>query len=35
MKDANASTIKVLSSSTYVRSNGNWLSVIYQETPAP
>jgi hypothetical protein len=35
MKDAHASTIKVLSSSTYVRINGNWLSVIYQETPAP
>ena len=35
IKNANASTIKVLSSSTYVRSNGNWLSVIYQETPAP
>jgi hypothetical protein len=35
MKDANASTTKVLSSSTYVRSNGNWLSAIYQETPAP
>ena len=35
MKDANASTTKVLSSSTYVRSNGNWLSAIYQETPTP
>ena len=35
MKDANASTTKVLSSSTYVRSNGNWLSAIYQETPSP
>ena len=35
LKDANASTTKVLSSSTYVRSNGNWLSAIYQETPAP
>jgi uncharacterized protein (TIGR02246 family) len=35
MKDANASTTKVLSSSTYVRNNGNWLSAIYQETPTP
>jgi Domain of unknown function (DUF4440) len=35
MKDANSSTAKVLSSSTYVRSNGKWLSAIYQETPTP
>jgi cobalamin biosynthesis Mg chelatase CobN len=34
-KAANASTAKVLSSSTYVRSNDTWLSAIYQETPAP
>ncbi len=35
MKNAKASTMKVLSSSTYVRRNGNWLSELYQETPAP
>jgi hypothetical protein len=35
MKNAKASTMKVLSSSTYVRRNGNWLSALYQETPAP
>jgi hypothetical protein len=35
MKNAKASTMKVLSSSTYVRRNGNWLSVLYQETPSP
>jgi hypothetical protein len=34
-KFAKASTTKVLSSSTYVRRNGKWLSVLYQETPAP
>lgn len=26
-------TMKVLSSSVYVRRNGKWLSVLYQETP--
>ena len=35
MKNAKASTMKALSSSTYVRRNGNWLSALYQETPAP
>jgi hypothetical protein len=35
MKNAKASTMKMLSSSTYVRRNGNWLSALYQETPAP
>jgi hypothetical protein len=34
MKNAKASTMKALSSSTYVRRNGNWLSALYQETPA-
>jgi Domain of unknown function (DUF4440) len=35
MKNAKASTMKALSSSTYVRRNGNWLSALYQETPVP
>jgi Domain of unknown function (DUF4440) len=35
MKNAKASTMKALSSSTYVRRNGTWLSALYQETPAP
>jgi hypothetical protein len=34
MKNTKASTVKVLSSSTYARRNGKWLSVLYQETPA-
>jgi len=33
MKNTKASTMKVLSSSKYVRRNGKWLSVLYQETP--
>jgi hypothetical protein len=35
MKDATAATMKALSASTYVRRNGKWLSVLYQETPTP
>jgi hypothetical protein len=35
LKDAKAVTLKVMSSSTYVRRNNKWLSVLYQETPAP
>jgi Domain of unknown function (DUF4440) len=35
LKDAKAVTIKAMSSSTYVRRGGNWLSVLYQETPLP
>jgi hypothetical protein len=35
IKDAKAATLKVMSSSTYVRRSGRWLSVLYQETPAP
>jgi hypothetical protein len=35
MKDAKATTMKALSASTYVRRSGKWLSVLYQETPAP
>jgi hypothetical protein len=33
MKDAKAVTLKVTSASTYVRRNGKWWSVLYQETP--
>jgi hypothetical protein len=33
IKNAKASTMNVLASSTYVRRNGYWLSVLYQETP--
>lgn len=35
MKDAKAVTLKVMSASTYVRRNGKWWSVLYQETPSP
>jgi Domain of unknown function (DUF4440) len=35
MKDAKAVTLKVMSASTYVRRNGKWWSVLYQETPTP
>jgi hypothetical protein len=35
MKNTQASTMKVLSSSTYARRNGHWVSELYQETPAP
>jgi hypothetical protein len=35
MKDAKAVTLKVASASTYVRRNGKWWSVLYQETPIP
>lgn len=35
VKDAPATTVKALSSSTYVRRDGKWLSVLYQETPLP
>ncbi len=35
VKDGKATTTKVASSSTYVRRNGKWWSVLYQETPAP
>lgn len=34
VKDGKASTYKVVSSNTYVRRNGKWWSVLYQETPA-
>lgn len=32
-KDGKASTFKVMSSNTYVRRNGKWWSVLYQESP--
>jgi hypothetical protein len=35
LKDAKAVTLKVTSASTYVRRNGKWWSVLYQETPTP
>ena len=35
VKDGKAATVKVVSSNTYVRRNGKWWSVLYQETPAP
>jgi Domain of unknown function (DUF4440) len=35
MKDAKAVTLKVTSASTYVRRNGKWWSVLYQETLTP
>jgi hypothetical protein len=35
LKDEKATTMKALSASTYVRRNGKWLSVLYQETPLP
>jgi hypothetical protein len=35
MKDAKAVTLKAASASTYVRRNGKWWSVLYQETPIP
>jgi hypothetical protein len=35
VKDGKAATLKVMSSSTYVRRSGKWWSVLYQETPAP
>lgn len=34
-KGAPPVTLKVLSSSIYVRRDGKWLSVLYQETPLP
>lgn len=34
MKDAKATAMKAMAASTYVRRNGKWLSVLYQETPA-
>ena len=33
MKNEATSLINSLSSSTYVRRNGKWLSILYQETP--
>jgi hypothetical protein len=33
MKDAKATPMKAIASSTYVRRNGKWLSALYQETP--
>jgi hypothetical protein len=33
VKGAKAETVKVLSSSVYVRRNNKWWSVLYQETP--
>jgi hypothetical protein len=35
MKGGKAATLKVMSASTYVRRNGKWWSVLYQETPSP
>ena len=35
MKGGKAATLKVTSASTYVRRNGKWWSVLYQETPSP
>lgn len=35
IKDGKASTLKVVTSSTYVRRGGKWWSVLYQETPRP
>ena len=35
LKDAKAVAMKAMSSSTYVRRDGKWLSVLYQETPVP
>lgn len=35
VKDGKAATFKVVASNTYVRRNGKWWSVLYQETPAP
>jgi Domain of unknown function (DUF4440) len=35
MRNTQASTMKVLSSNTYARRNGHWVSELYQETPAP
>ena len=35
MKGGKAVTLKVMSASTYVRRNGKWWSVLYQETPTP
>ena len=35
MKNAKAVTFKVISASTYVRRDGKWWSVLYQETPTP
>jgi hypothetical protein len=35
MKDAKAATLKVTSASTYVCRDGEWWSVLYQETPTP
>lgn len=35
VKDGKATTYKMMSSNTYVRRNGKWWSVLYQETPAP
>ena len=35
LKDEKATTMKAQSASTYVRRNGKWLSVLYQETPLP
>ena len=35
LDDVTAVTIKVMSSSTYVRRGSKWLSALYQETPVP
>jgi len=35
LDDAKAVTIKVMSSSAYVRRGSKWLSALYQETPVP
>lgn len=35
IKDGKATTLKVMSSNTYVRRNGKWLSALYQETIVP
>ena len=35
LKDAKAVTMKAIVSSTYLRRDGKWLSVLYQETPIP
>ena len=35
MKNAKAVTFKVISASTYVRRDGKWWSVLYQETAIP
>ena len=35
MRSGKAATLKLTSASTYVRRNGKWWSVLYQETPSP